>query len=327
MKKVMGKLIFAIPLLLIVIVLIYVFTGSSSDENIITGIVEGTTVDVASKIPGRVDSLLVKKGDFVSKGTIIARLESKELDAKIEQARGAMMAASAKLTLVNKGAREEEKRAVKNLYNQTKEQYDYSLKTWTRLKKLYEEKVISNQEWDEMQFKYNAAREQMEAAKAKLDMVNNGARPEEKEAVAALAHQAENAYNEAMAYYQELSLKAPVDGEITNVIIDAGEIVAGGYPVISMIRKNEEYVVLQLREDLLKNIKMGTVLTGFVPALDRDVEFKVKYISAMADFATWRPTNQKGEFDLKTFEVHLVPTEKTDDLRPGMTAQIKLKDE
>jgi HlyD family secretion protein len=44
----------------------------------------------------------------------------------------------------------------------------------------------------------------------------------------------------------------------------------------------------------------------------------------MADFATWRPTNQKGEFDLKTFEVRLYPVEPLEGLRPGMTVNIKL---
>ena len=44
----------------------------------------------------------------------------------------------------------------------------------------------------------------------------------------------------------------------------------------------------------------------------------------MGDFANWRPTNQKGEFDVKTFQVRLRSKEKIDGLRPGMTVNIQI---
>jgi HlyD family secretion protein len=44
----------------------------------------------------------------------------------------------------------------------------------------------------------------------------------------------------------------------------------------------------------------------------------------MADFATWKATNQKGDFDLKTFEVRLKPEQPLQGLRPGMTVHVKM---
>ena len=58
---------------------------------------------------------------------------------------------------------------------------------------------------------------------------------------------------------------------------------------------------------------------------NKEFEFYVSYISAMGDFATWKPTNMKGDFDLKTFEVRLKPKYKIDDLRRGMTVNILVK--
>jgi len=317
--------ILSIPVIIAMIAVIFLIFRPESKEIIITGIVESKQIDVASKIPGRIEELYVDEGSIVKKGDVLAKLESKELDAKVGQARGAMEAAKAKYMMAKNGARKEEKEAAEQLYLQAKSQYEYAEKTWKRFQALYHDKVISTQENDEMEFKYNATKAQMEAAKSKYDMAINGARPEEIKGAEGLFHQAENTYNEAMAYYSELEIKSPVDGEVTQLFADKGEVINSGYPVFSILPKEQNYVVIQLREDLIKNIKLGKVFKGRISALGIDeAEFEVNYIAPMADFATWKPTNQKGEFDLKTFEVHLKPKSKLDGFRPGMTVNIIL---
>ena len=58
-----------------------------------------------------------------------------------------------------------------------------------------------------------------------------------------------------------------------------------------------------------------------IPALgDKKIKVKVNYISVLGNFATWRATKAKGDFDMKTFEVRAVPVEPVEDLRAGMSA-------
>ncbi len=326
MKIKKSYIILSLPVLIVIVALAFLAFSTANDEFIeMTGIIETTEVDVASKIPGRIDSIYFDKGDMVKKGEIIAKLESKEMTAKVEQTKGLMEAAKSKLEMVRNGARIEEKTQVEKLYHQAKEQFEYAEKTYKRFKELHNEGVISSQEYDGVLFKYNSAKDQMEAAKAKYDMVMKGARYEEIDAVEALFHQAENGYNEAMVYFKELEIKAPVDGEIANRISDPGEVIASGYPLFTIIRPEESYVLLQVREDKLNTFKKGAKFTGKIPALDnKETEFTVTYIASMADFATWRPTNQKGDFDLKTFEIHLKSNETIKDLRPGMTVKLNI---
>ncbi len=325
MKIQKSHILLAIPIIIIFTALVFWASGINDSENYKLGIVEIDEVDVASKIPGRIETLYVKEGDKVVKGEVLARLESKEIDAKVGQATGAMNAAKSKLEMVRKGARDEEKLATEKLYMQAKHQFEFVNKTKERFNNLLKDSVISMQEYDEIEFKYKAAKDQMEAAEAKYNMVMKGAREEEKSAVEGLFQQAENAYNEAMAYYSELELKSPIDGEVSNKIADVGEIVASGYPVFTIINPKEYYVVLQVREDELGNIKLGSSFSGTVPGLANErFDFKVVYISPMGDFATWKPTNQKGDFDLKTFEVHLRSDEAIKNIRPGMTVRINL---
>ncbi len=326
MKTLKSKFILGIPAVVAIIAVIVLLVQAFTPEaQVYTAMVEATTIDVSSKIPGRLDSVYVREGDTVQKGQILGRLQSKEINAKVEQARGALQATKAKLSMALNGARPEERQAVKNLYLQAKHQYDLAEKTYRRVQSVYRDSVISEQERDQVEFKYKAAKEQLEAAKAKYEMVKKGARPEQIEAARGLVHQAENALREALSYQQETWIKSPISGELSKRLLDPGEITAAGYPVFTIVDTADAWVTLQLKEDVLAKIRKGQIVRGYIPALNKaQVSFKVYYLASMADFATWRATNQKGDFDLKTFEIRLRPVTPVSGLRPGMTVRLYL---
>jgi HlyD family secretion protein len=319
-------------MLMIIIIAIAIIAGffavnwkKDSPDTFLSGMVETRHIDVASKIAGRIDSLLVHEGDSVAKGTVLAVLESKELSAKVEQARGAMDAAGAKNDLAKNGARPQELEAAEKAYLQAKAQCELFEKTFKRVSNLHQDSVISSQEYDQVQAQYISARELMDAAKAKFEMVKEGARSEDKIAAKSIYYQASNAYQEASAYLEELSLKSPLNGEVEKVVSDPGEVIGAGYPVVTIIDPTDLWVILQVKENSMSTFKKGAIFKGTVPALGNIVvSFKVTYISPMADFATWRPTNQKGEFDIRTFEIHLRPVDAVNGLRAGMTVNISL---
>ena len=63
----------------------------------------------------------------------------------------------------------------------------------------------------------------------------------------------------------------------------------------------------------------------FIPALDvKNKAFKINYISPLGSFATWRSTKQTGTYDMKTFEIHALPVEPMEGLRPGMSVLVNL---
>lgn len=326
MKFNKNKLILFLPLFIAAVAVLYlVLKKSAPEETIVTGMVEMTTVDVASKIPGRLDTVFAKEGDWVVKGQILGLLESKEMDAKVNQAKSLVNAAKSKSDMARNGARPQEIEATYNLYMQANHQFELANKTYNRIQSLYKDRVVSSQEKDQVEFQFKAAKEQMEAAKAKYEMVKQGARYEEKEGANAIYSQARGGLEEALAYSKDLVIKSPITGQLSKRITDPGEIIGTGYPVFQVTDINDNWVVLQLREDLLTKIKMGQVVSGTMPAFgNRSFRFNVTYISVLADYATWKPTNQKGDFDLKTFEIRLRPAEKIEGLRAGMTVNIKL---
>lgn len=326
MKLSKSAIALLIPVIIIVVaVLMLIFRRDKGEENILLGMFEAPTVNVSSLIPGRVKEVLVDEGDSVQKGQLVFTMETKIMDAKVGQAEGLVKAAESVVKRAKKGAREEEKRALRNQYEMARSQYEFAEKTYRRFQVLYADSIISQQEMDEMTFKYNAAKDAMDAAKALYDMAENGARREDIEAAEATYQQAKNVYEEAMAFYEQLDIRAPVAGLVSSKIAEEGEVMAPGFPVITLMLPEKIYAVLNVREDKLPSFRKGARLKGTVPGLGgEEIELVVSYIAVMPDFATWTPTKNKGEFDLKTFEVRLKPVKQYPGLRPGMTVRIKM---
>lgn len=322
MKK--SYIILTIPILIIVFSIIYFLVRSNTpEEEIYVGMLETTEVNVSSEIPGRVNTILIEKGSVVKKGQVLATLEADILDAKKGQAEGMVKAAQSLIEKAKTGARKEEVSALQNQYLMAKSQFDFAEKSYKRYQALYADSIISKQEMDEVQFKYDAAKEQMNAAKSMWEMGKKGARKEDIKAAQGSYESAQGAYNEVEAYYDELDIIAPKSGIISNQIAEEGEVMASGYPIVTIQIPENIYAIFNIREDNLSDFKMGTTLKAKVPGLNNEmVNFKVTYISPMADFATWVPIKAKGEYELKSFEIHLKPQERITDLRPGMSIQI-----
>jgi len=326
MKENKSFLALSIPVIVIVVAVVFLtIHHNSPKDKVFTGMFATTTVNVASLDPGRVDTILADLGDKVKKGQLLAKLETNIMETKVGQAKGAVMAAGALVEKAKSGARKETIQAAENKYGMARSQYEFAEKTYRRFQLLFADSIISQQEMDKMKFKYQAAGDQMKAAKALYDMALKGARKEDISAAEGNYEIAKNTYNEAMEFYHQLNVYAPASGEISSKIAEPGEVVPQGYPILTIMIPGDIYAVLNVREDELMHFKKGTVVKGKVPGLGgKSFGFKVTYIAPMADFATWVPTRAKGEFDMKTFEIHLKPVHAVKGLRPGMSIEIHI---
>ena len=296
-------------------------THRSAESTKITGLINATEIDVASKVPGRIVTMHVQEGQVVHAGDTLAELNLDELDAKLLQATSAIDAAKAQLALAQKGVRPQEKKAAANQVEAARAQVDVMKKMLDRSQSLLDEKAMAQAKFDEIYAKYMVAVNQLEMAQAKLDALNKGARTEEIQALEALVAKGESVAAEIQIYQKERVQKAPVDGEVSKIVVHEGELCNTGYPIITIVKTDDIWASFAIREDRLKNIKKGDIVQIEIPALGRVIPMVVSNISAMADFATWRATSDRDRFDLKSFEVKLRPKSPIDGLRPGMTAR------
>lgn len=284
------------------------------------GQMEARVINVAAKIPGRIDKVLVREGDTVKEGDVILEIAIPEITAKLGQASAQSEAASAKSRLVDIGARAEQVAAAKAQYQRAAAQATLAQKSFNRVHTLFKEGLISAQKHDEAKAALDNATNATAAAKSQYDIAINGARAEEKEAAAALARQAANGVSEVQSLANEAKVRAPRSAEVSRIVLEAGEVTSAGFPLATLIDLKDQWAVFNIREDEMPAIKMGGKLVGTVPALSNaKVSFEIYYISPRADYATWRSTKQSTGYDMRTFEVRARPTEAIDGLRPGMS--------
>lgn len=293
----------------------------------IQGEVDATQVNLAVKIAGRVSEVFVTEGQSVDKGAILLKLDSPEIDAKLQQAASSKKAASAQRDKAFAGARSQEVAAAMNLLIQSREVAELAEKTYRRINNLFADGIVPGQRKDEVETKWKVAAAAEAAARSQYDMAQEGARKEDMQAATALVDKAQGAVSEVKSYLRETRLEAPLGGEVVHVIAQPGEVVGPGYPLVTILDLDDIWVTFNLREDRLAGMRMGVVFPVSAPALgDKKFDVKISYISVLGDFATWRATSASGGFDLKTFEVRARPLKKIEGLRPGMSIIFPVKD-
>ena len=289
----------------------------------IQGQAEATQMKISSKVTGRIDSLAVKRGSVVKKGDLLFTIESPEVEAKLNQAEAARLAAEAMHLKAETGAQKEDIQAAYNTYLKAAAALEYAEKSNQRIQNLFKEGVVPAQKRDEMEMQLKVAKETAAAAKAIWDKAKGGARIEDKTAAEAMVKKADAVIAEVHSYLVETRVEAPFSGEVANLLAERGELTPAGFPVITLVDLNDIWFVFNLREDLLADVRKGSIITAKIPALGmQEVELEVSYIAPLGDFATWNATKTSGDFDMKTFEVHARPTSKIKDLRPGMSALV-----
>lgn len=301
---------------------VLIWYGTRPTPILLQGEVNAKVIQVSPRVVGQIEEMYAEVGNKVKKGEWLAKLDAPTIRAKEVQAAAALRAADAQRNKVFAGARPEEVSALKNVYEKAVAAESLAGKTYMRVKTLFDDGVVPAQQLDEAFTRWQVAKNDMNAAFAQYSMGRIGARPEDKNAATALAEQATGALQEVTAYVNDTMLSSPIDGEVSNVVVNVGELVTPGFPVVSIIDMNDVWVTFNIREDLLTNIHLGTVINVLIPAISKTDVFpvEVKYISALGDYAVWSATKTRGDFDLKTFEVKAYPKGKIEGIRSGMSA-------
>lgn len=327
MEKVNGKLVTFIGIIVLVIIIaVFGFVFWQPKAEYIQGEAEATEVRISGKVPGRIEEFRANEGDKVSKGDTLAILDSPEVLAKFTQAEAAQAAAQALNEKADKGTRSEQIVMAYQTWQKALAAADVAKKSFDRVQKLFENEVVPAQKKDEAEANYKAMLATEKAAKAQYEMARNGAQKEDKMAAEAQLNRAKGAVAEVEAYIRETYLVSPVDGEISERYPKVGELVGTGSPVMDVLDLSDMRVLFNVREDQLNDLKMGETFTGFIPALgDREVELKVTYMKDLGSYAAWRATKTTGQYDIKTFQVKAVPTQRIEGLRPGMSVLKKVK--
>ncbi|CZF82546.1 Multidrug resistance protein MdtN [Grimontia celer] len=284
------------------------------------GQIEAQQYSISSKVAGRIDDVLVRKGETVNKGDLIFTLYSPELDAKLEQAKAGQQAADAMAEQAESGAREQEISAARDQWQKARAAAQLGEKTFKRVDALYKEGVAAEQKRDEAYTQWQAAKYTENAALQMYELAKAGARSETKRAAQEKARMAAGAVAEVEAYAKDTKIHSWYQGEVSQILLHPGELAPQGFPVVTVIDMKDAWAVFNIREDKLRQFAKGTLFDANIPSLgEQAYEFEVTHIAPLGDFATWRATNSQNGYDMRTFEVEARPVTTIEGLRAGMS--------
>ena len=253
------------------------------------GRIEATEVDVATKLPGRVEAMLVSEGDFVKAGQPLARMldsslvaQRAEAMARQQQARYGVAGAQAQVAL-----RESDQQAVQAQMRQREVELDAARRRLARSETLAKEGASSGQELDDDRAKASTAEATLAATRAQL-----------KSAIAAVvaaraqvtASQSDVAAAEAAvaridADLTDSTLKAPRDSRVQFLVAQPGEVLAGGGKVLNMVDLSDVSMTFFVPETVAGRIALGSEVRIVLDAAPQYViPAKVSFIASVAQF-------------------------------------------
>ena len=311
----MGVVVAAVAIIAIV-----GFLFMNRPDSYIEGQVEGTNIRISGKLPGRVMEFYVVEGDTVHAGDTLVHIHSSIVEAQLGQAEAMRSIAEATDTKVDAGTRSQIVSAAADLVRQADAAVTITEKTYRRMENLFNEGVVSEQKRDEAKAAYDAAVAARDAAAAQLSLARDGAQKEDKVAAAASVQAANSGVNQVEAILEDSYLTAPFDGTIDQIYPQVGELVALGAPIMSLLKLDDRYVVFNVREELLNELRLGSKMDVMIPALGKKhIDVEIYYIRDLGSYATWRSTKSTGSYDSRTFQIKARPTEAVVGLRPGMS--------
>lgn len=192
-------------------------------------IVAHHTIDVNSKVTGRIAWIGVEKGDKVKAGQVLVRLEDQEFRAQVEQARGAVGIAKARLDQLEHGSRPEEIDQASANLDEARANVADAKATLERTKPLVEQGVFSRQQLDDAQAKYDGALQHMQSLEKVYRLSRIGPRQEEIESARGALEQAQGQLAYAESQLDATQIRAPVTGTILERTAEKGELVTAQF--------------------------------------------------------------------------------------------------
>jgi HlyD family secretion protein len=259
------------------------------------GRLESTEVQIAAKIPGRLAEVRVDEGDKVLKGQLLARMDTRTLEAQRAQAEAEVLRAKENFAAAE--ANVQLRQSEQLLANQ-------ELK---RTQELYKRGFASGQLIDQQQARQNTGNAAVTAAQAQVNSA--------KATIGAAQAQVAQLTSEI-----DSSLRAPIDGIIQLRLAEPGEVLGAGGRVLLLIDPNDQYMNLYLPASVTGRLTVGSDARILLDALPQQpLPAKISFVAAKSQFTPkeveTRDERQKLVFRVK---LHLTQPSAVPQAKPGM---------
>ncbi len=287
---------------------------------LIQGEAGATRIDIAARVDGRVADRPVVRGENVTAGQILVKIDNPEVVARQNEAKAALAVAQAELARIDAGTRAEVIAQKNAAVQAAAAEAAIAQSTYDRLNGLVAKGIAAVQRLDEATTSLQITQRSSEQARLAYDEAVAGYTVEERGVALANVARAQASLDTIQSQVNELVVTSPVAAQVYQIATEQGEFVSPGMPLLSLVDLSDVWLRFDLREDLVKGLKVGDRFQMRIPALgDRQIVVEVRSIASKGEYAGWRATRATGDFDLRTFEVRAYPVDPLPQLRPGMS--------
>lgn len=253
------------------------------------GRIEATEVDVASKLGGRIASIAVDEGDFVTPGQVLARMDTQVLEAQLAQAQAQMrQAENSQLTArAQVSLRESEKVTAEAVVRQRQAELAAAQKRHARTAVLVKRDAMAQQQLDDDLARLQSAEAALAAARSQVNSAAAGIIAAQSQVI-----EAQSAVEAAKASVARLQvdiddslLKAPRGGRVQYRVAQPGEVLGAGGKVLNLVDLGDVYMTFFLPERQAGRVALGSEVRLVIDAAPQYViPAKVSYVASVAQF-------------------------------------------
>ena len=312
---------------LIVVSFALLFFNACKNEQITPnrGKVKFETISISSKLGGRIAEIYVEEGQQVKKGDTLALVNIPEVSAKMMQAEGAITAAQGQLNMAFNGATAEQLSQIDGQLNSGKAQLEFAQESYHRLQNMYQDSLVSQQQFDEVKMKLNMAKAQVAGLQAKRDEVKKGTRSEQIDQAKGQLDRALGAKEEVLSASNEQYLLAPSDMSIETISLEEGELLSPGYTLFNGYKTNSLYFRFTIPESKIYDYEVGKALIVVNPYTKEETKAKIVAIKQLAQYADITSTSPLYELSESIYELKVVPTSDVSEKKFYTNATILIK--
>jgi HlyD family secretion protein len=309
-----------------------------ADQLRVSGHVEATEVQTAADVGGRILELRVAEGDRIEAGGVIARLDTEDVTLQIARTRADRAAALAQLRLLEAGSRAEDirqARAQVDAATADAAAIDAEVKAAQLDLDRYQTLLAANAgsvkqrddaqaRVDTAQARQRAAQDRVRSAGETLARLEAGTRPEEIQAARARVEAADAQIAVLEKSLRDANVVSPISGIVTQKLVDAGEIVARGTPLVVITDLDHAWANLFVPEPMIPRVTISQPATVFTDAGGAGIEGKVTFISPRAEF-TPRNVQTAEERSKLVYRIKVSVDNRAGTLKLGMPVDAELK--
>jgi HlyD family secretion protein len=253
------------------------------------GRIEAVEIDIATKSAGRLETVMVDEGDFVTSGEVLAKMDTDVLEAELREAEAELRRSETAVNSARSSViqRESEKAAAESLVRQRQAEVELAENRFKRAQRLQKSSAVSTDELESERagfFGAQAAREAANANVAGADAAINTAKSEVIQAEAAVGA-AQARIERLQADIDDCTLTSPRDGRIQYRIAQPGEVLSAGGKVLNLVDLGEVYMTFFLPTAAAGRVKMGSeVRLSLDAAPQYIIPAKVSFVADVAQF-------------------------------------------